>query len=164
MKKNLSVAAILSVIMIIVLRWQGSDLVTATSTGGILNLEFAGTPERLAELMSRWDLSVVKINIWLDFLFIVAYVLFLSVAAELCADKWPEQTVPRQAGYFFAKLAYLAGILDIAENLLMMQSIEGNYSITTLQLTFYFAMIKFMLAAIIIVYLLASLPFIIRKK
>lgn len=164
MKKNLSVATLLSVIMILVLRWQGSSLVTTTSTGGILNLEFAGTPERLAELLSRWDIMVVKINIWLDFLFIVAYVLFLSVAAEICAEKWPERSVPRQTGYFLAKLAYLAGMFDIAENLLMLQSIQGNYSNTSLQFTFYFAAIKFLLAGIIVVYLIASLPFIIRKK
>ncbi|MDB5210192.1 MAG: hypothetical protein JWQ30_1019 [Sediminibacterium sp.] len=164
MKKNISLAAFLTVVMIIVLRWQGNSLVNTTSPGGIVNLEFAYTPQRLLELLSHWDITAVKTNIWLDFLFIISYTLFLSVAAELCSERWPENSVPRQAGLFFAKMAYLAGIFDIAENLLMMQSIEGNYTITLLQFTFYFAAIKFVLAGIIVIYLLASLPFIIRKK
>ena len=164
MKKNLSVAALGSLLMIIVMRFQGGTLKTKDSPRGIIDLEFADTPQRLHELLSRWDISVVKMNIWLDFLFIVSYVLFLSIAAELCAEKWPEASVPRKAGLFFAKIAYVAGILDIAENLLMLQSIQGNYTNISLQLTFYCAATKFVLAALIIVYLVASIPFVIRKK
>ncbi|MEO8171804.1 MAG: hypothetical protein ABI581_01930 [Sediminibacterium sp.] len=164
MKKNISVAAILTVIMVIVMRWQGNALVNTVSPGGIINLEFADTPQRIQELLSRWDITTLKTNIWLDFLFIISYVLFLSVAAELCAERWPEDSLPRQAGLFFARMAYLAGMFDIIENLLMMQSIQGNYTVTSLQFTFYFAAIKFILAGIIVVYLIASLPFIIRKK
>ncbi|MES2372623.1 MAG: hypothetical protein V4557_08590 [Bacteroidota bacterium] len=164
MKKNISVAAILTVIMVIVMRWQGNALVNTISPGGIINLEFADTPQRLQELLSHWDIATIKTNIWLDFLFIVSYVLFLSVAAELCAERWPENSVPQQAGLFFARMAYLAGMLDVIENLLMLQSIQGNYTVTSLQFTFYFAAVKFLLAGVIIVYLIASLPFIIRKK
>ncbi len=164
MKKNLSVAALGSLLMIIVMRFQGATLKTTDSPRGIIDLEFADTPQRLHELLSRWDVSVVKMNIWLDFLFIVSYVLFLSIAAEICAEKWPEASVPRKAGMFFAKITYVAGILDIAENLLMLQSIQGNYTDISLQLTFYCAAAKFILVALIIIYLVASLPFVIRKK
>jgi hypothetical protein len=164
MKKNISVAAVLTVIMVIVMRWQGNALINTTSPGGIINLEFADTPQRLLELLSRWDITTVKTNIRLDFLFIISYVLFLSVAAELCAERWPDNSVPQQAGLFFARMAYLAGMFDVIENLLMLQSIQGNFTATSLQFTFYFAAIKFLLAGVIVVYLIASLPFIIRKK
>jgi hypothetical protein len=164
MKKNLSVAALGSLLMIVVMRFQGSSLKTTTSPRGIIDLEFANTPQRLHELLLRWDISVVKMNIWLDFLFIVSYVLFLSIAAGLCAEKWPERSVPRQAGLFFAKITYVAGILDIAENLLMLQSIQGNFTDVSLQLTFYCAAVKFILAALILIYLVGSIPFVIRKK
>ncbi len=45
MKKNISIAAILTVIMVIVMRWQGNALVNTISPGGIINLEFADTPQ-----------------------------------------------------------------------------------------------------------------------
>ena len=146
------------------MRWQGADLQNTVSLHGIVDLEFANTSQRLYELLSRWELSMVKMNIRLDFLFIVAYTLFFSIASESCAEKWPEKTVPRQAGFFFARVAYVAGVLDIAENLLMLQSINGNFTGVSLQITFYCAVIKFLLLAVIIIYLLASLPFVIRKK
>ena len=163
MKKNLSVAAVASVLMIVILRWQGSSLKTIHSPRAIVDLEFAGTPLRLYELLAGWDHSVVKVNIWLDFLFIVSYVLFLSVASELCAMKWGT-SIMREIGLTLIRVAYMAGILDIAENLLMLQAVDGNFTNPSLQLTYYFAAVKFILAAIIVIYILVSLPVALRKK
>ena len=162
MNKKLSVAAIASFLMFVALRWQGAGLKTNTSPRGIIDLEFADKPQRLQELLFNWDLSVVKINIWLDFLFIVSYVLFLSIASEICAMKWPAG-IMRQMGLTLIRVAYAAGILDIAENLFMLQSIDGNFTFTSLQLTYYCAAVKFTLAAIILLYLLVSMPVAIRK-
>lgn len=163
MKKNLFVAAIASVLMIVIMRWQGSSLKTINSPRAIVDLEFANTPLRLHELLPFWDISVVKVNIWLDFLFIVSYVLFLSIASELCAMEWPAG-IMRQMGLTLVRVAYMAGILDIAENLLMLQTLAGNFTVTSLQLTYYCAAVKFTLAAIIVLYLLVSLPVVIRKN
>jgi hypothetical protein len=163
MNKKLSVAAISTLIMIVIMRWQGSELVTSISPSAIVNLEFAKTKERLNELLINWDISVVKMNIWIDFLFIVSYVLFLSLSSTLTALKWPEGFM-RQIGFTFARVAFAAGILDIAENLLMLQSIGGNFTQVSLQLTYYCAAIKFTLAAMILLYLLISIPVIIRKS
>lgn len=163
MKKDISVAAIASVLMIAVLRWQGSSLQTVISPGAIIDLEFAKSQHRLVELLSVWNISVVTTNIWLDFLFIVAYTIFLSMASEFCAMKWPGG-IMQDMGHTLARVAYMAGILDIAENLLMLQSIAGNFTATSLQLTYYCAAVKFTLAAIILLYLLVSLPVVIRKN
>ena len=162
MHKKLSVVTIATLIMVIVMRWQGDKLKSSVSPGAIINLEFAKTPQRLNELMMNWDISMVKINIWLDFLFIVCYTLFLSIAATATALKWPEGLM-RQFGLTFARVAFAAGVLDISENLLMLQSIAGNFTNASLQLTYYCAAIKFTLAAIIFLYLLLSLPMVIRK-
>lgn len=162
MKKKLSVSAIAVLCMIICMRIQGSSLKTNTSPRAIVDLEFADTQPRLHELLMRWDISIVKMNIWLDFLFIVTYVLFLSIAAELTAIKWKEG-FGQKIGFWLARIAYLAGILDIAENLLMLQSVAGNYTDTSLQLTYYCAAVKFILAGLVVLYLLVSLPVSLRK-
>jgi hypothetical protein len=62
--------------------------------------------------------------------------------------KWPAG-IMRQAGLTLARVAYMAGILDIAENLLMLQTIGGNYTTASLSLTYYCAAVKFTLAAIV---------------
>jgi hypothetical protein len=163
MKKNLSVAAVATVVMIVLLRWQGSGLQTTISPHGIVDLEFAGSPLRLQQLVQAWHLSEAKVNIWLDFLFIVSYVMFLSIATELCAMKWPAG-IMREVGLTLIRVAYMAGLLDIAENLLMLQSLAGIFTTTSLQLTSYCAAVKFTLAALILVYLIVSLPVAIRKN
>lgn len=162
MHKKLSIAAIASLLMIFLLQWQGSVLKTQFSPRGIIDLEFADTPRRLHELLMGWDVSIVKINIWLDFLFIVSYVILLSLASEISALKYPLGFM-RETGLVMARLAYLAGVLDIAENLLMLQSINGNFTSASLQLTYYCALVKFLLAGLILVYLLISLPKLLRK-
>lgn len=163
MKKKFSVAAVSSLLMFIIMRVQGGSLKTAISPRAIVDLEFADTDARLHELLMNWDISVVKMNIWLDFLFIVAYVAFLSVSAEICAWKW-NNAILRNTGLWLARMAYLAGVLDLAENLLMLQSIAGHYNDASLQLTFYCAAIKFAMAGLVLVYLLVSLPVAIRKN
>jgi len=164
MKKNLSIAAISCMVMVVIMQWQGSSLKTPTAKRGILDLELARTPELLQTALSGWDLSVVKMNIWLDFAFIVTYVVFLSLAAETTAGKWGNIRWLSQTGLFLARAAYVAGVLDIAENLLMLKTISGSYDAISLQLTFYCAVVKFILAGLIIVYLFLSLPRMLRKN
>ena len=163
MKKKLSVSAIAVLLMIILMRVQGSSLKTSTSPRAIVDLEFADTPQKLQDLILHWDLSVVKMNIWLDFLFIVTYVLFLSIAAEFSAIKWGEG-IGQKIGFWMARIAYVAGVLDIAENLLMLQSVTGNFTGSSLRLTFYCAAVKFILAGLVLLYILISLPVSLRKN
>ena len=162
MKKNLSIAALATVIMFFILRWEGASLMSAISPRGIVDLEFADTPQRFNELMNSWNLSVVRGNIWLDFLFIVSYVLCLSMATEASAMKWPEGTI-RFIGFWLARAAYVAGVMDIAENLLMLQSIAGNVTVHSLHLTSYCAALKFFIVGILLLYLFLSLPMLLRK-
>lgn len=163
MKKNMSVSATATVLMILLLRWQGSSLQTIISPHGIVDLEFAATPLRLQQLLQVWKRSAVTANIWLDFLFIVSYVLFLSMSSEFCAMKWPAG-VMREVGHTLTRVSFIAGLLDIAENLLMLQSLSGNFTTTSLQLTSYCAAVKFTLAAVIIFYLVVSLPVVLKKN
>lgn len=163
MKKKLSFAGIASVILFMILRIQGSSLKTIISKRAIVDLEFANTTKRIQELFSVWNLQVVKMNIWIDFLFIIAYVSFLSIAAKTTALKW-QIYLFKQAGFLFSRLAFFVGLLDGCENILMLQTTAGSYTDTTLQLTFYCATFKFILAGLIVLYLLISLPYNWLKK
>ncbi|HEX3025100.1 MAG TPA: hypothetical protein VHP12_07805 [Chitinophagaceae bacterium] len=162
MKKKLSVAAVASVVMFIVLRIQGSELKTPISKKAIVDLEFADTVKRVQELFAVWNLQTVKINVWIDFLFIIAYVSFLSLAAKATAAKL-KMGFFKQAGIFFSRLAFVAGLLDVCENIFMLQTAAGNYTSVSLTLTFYCATFKFIFAALIILYLLIALTMLKKK-
>ncbi len=157
MKKNLSIAALFFLVMLVVMQWQGSALKSNNSKLGIVNLEFADTPAKLHQLLQNWDMAIVKMNIRLDFLFIIAYVAFFALSLMQVASMWAEGFM-RNTGMVLAGLIFAAGIFDIAENLLMLQSINGNYTDASLILTWYCAAIKFLVIAFALIYLLLSLP------
>lgn len=163
MNQKLLVAAFACILMMAALRWQGASLKTSASPKGIIELEMATQSRQVAVLMDTWDMSVVKMNIWIDFLFIVSYVAFLALASEAVSGKWKMQGM-KIIGLTLARVAVVAGILDIGENLLMLQTIAGNFTVLSLQMTHYFATIKFTLAAIVLIYLMISIPVSIRNS
>jgi hypothetical protein len=67
-------------------------------------------------------------------------------------------------GWLMARIALVAGVLDIAENLLMLQTIDQHYSPLSLSLTRNIALIKFSLVGIVLLYLLISIPNLFKKK
>lgn len=154
MKKNLIVSGTSALFIFIIMRFQGYPLITPISKKAIVDLEFADTSERLHELLSHWDLAIVKLNIWLDFLFIVAYVSFLAYASLAVTSKSGNEGKLQRTGIWMARVAFLAGVFDILENLLMLQSINGSYSDPSLILTYYCAAIKFFLIGVVISFLL----------
>ncbi len=163
MRQKLIVAAFACILMIATLQWQGANLKRNSSPRGIVELEMATQPRQVAFLMEVWDKSVVKMNIWIDFLFIVSYVAFLALACEAVSTKWENQNF-KIIGLTLARVAVVAGVLDIGENLLMLQTIAGNFTVVSLQMTHYFATIKFTLAAIVLIYLMISIPVSLRNN
>lgn len=141
--------------MVIVMRWQGAGLILPNTPSGILALEFANTPEKLGYVLSFWNKSTVQLNIYLDFLFIVAYTWFFVVASAISAIKW-QWSWMQLFGKMCIRLAFLAGILDIVENILMLQSVSGYYNSYSLHLTWYCAAIKFGIVILILSYILIT--------
>jgi hypothetical protein len=146
------------------LRLQGAGLITAISKLGIVDLELADTPARLSALLLAWNKTTVVNNILIDFLFIPSYALFLSLSCRQLSLRSHQKAVLK-AGTLIAKGVWLAALLDIIENLLMLASIHGYYSSSSLELTCWVAMIKFSLLAIAILFLLSvSIHSLFKKK
>ncbi|MBL0884511.1 MAG: hypothetical protein IBJ16_14410 [Chitinophagaceae bacterium] len=151
----LLLSALFSLILIFVLRWQGKELITALTPNGILALEFANTPEKLATVLSIWNKQAVQNNILLDFLFVIAYTAFFIFGVANSAVQWTNRFM-QQLGATGIRMAFLAGILDVVENILMLQSINGYYSLWSLQLTWYCAAIKFGIVILLLLFMLLT--------
>jgi hypothetical protein len=148
MKRNLLITFLFLVVMFIAMRWQGSGLVTPQSPKGILDLEFAKTSERFHQLQLFWSYETVLQNIYLDFLFIIAYTWFFVTACK---------AVDNIRSNLSSGLAISAGAFDVLENFLMILVWNGRFEPGLLQIVYYAAAIKFLLAGIVIGYLILSL-------
>lgn len=160
MKRNLLISFLLVVVMIGVMRWQGSALVTPISPKGILDLEFARTEARLQQLLLFWKQSVVVNNIYLDFLFVAAYGWFLVTACRYINSKtgWTKSTG------IFSSLAMAAALFDVFENFLLLLILNGRFKPALLEVVFYAALIKFLFAGVVVLFLLLAWPFTLRRR
>jgi len=160
MKRKLLISFLVLILMIFLMRWQGNSLNTPQSKHGIVDLEFAKTGERLSQLRLFWNHSDVVENIFLDFLFIAAYTWFFVTACNFVKEKNPWL----YWGKNFSGIAIAAGLFDVCENFLMLLVWNGRFGPGVLQIVYYCAAIKFILAAIVILYLLISIPFALKSK
>jgi hypothetical protein len=146
------------IIMVVVMQKQGHVLVTPASNHGILDLEFARNGGRLKQLSLFWNPHDVRMNIYLDFVFILAYTLFFVTACNWIRIKKGWIKVSQT----FTGIAVAAGLFDICENFLMLMVMNGRFDPWVLQIVFYCAAIKFIFAGAVILFILAS--FFIRSK
>ena len=163
MKTRLIVFGSLTALFFFILRIQGANLITEATPYGIVNLEFASTAEELNAVLFGWPNADVKANIYIDFVFIPFYVLFFSTAALACSQAWVSSSM-QSAGKSLSKAVYFAGVLDLIENKIMLDSFAGSFSDFTLMLTNWCAGAKFLLLLVVMLYIVISIPFIFFYK
>jgi hypothetical protein len=162
----LFIALLATVVMGWWLRVQGHELVIKGQTPmGIVDLEFAWNKDKVLEVLGYWSGGLVPIaekNIYWDFLFIIAYSAFLSLACRQLAQRssgwWA------RSGEKLSRMALAAGTFDVAENALMLLSIHGEPNNYTAAITATFAGFKFLLIILIILYLVAGRLALVFKK
>ena len=142
------------------MRYQGQSLVTPVSPKGILDFEFARTAERFMQLRLFLNPASFRTNIYLDFLFIGAYVWFLASACGWVKEKTGKESWSN----VFTTVAISAGFFDICENFLLILIFDGKFDPSVLEIVFYCALIKFILAGLVVIYLLVSIPALFKRK
>jgi hypothetical protein len=115
MKRSLLSSLIAFLIMLIIMRVQGAPI-AARVPGGILGLEFAWYDLVFEGKLLFIEHRIVILNIWLDFLFILAYTCFLVTACKAVGDRSGKTGAAR----FFARVVLLAGVFDVVENVAML--------------------------------------------
>ena len=155
MKRKWLLSFFAMLLMIFVMRWQGQTLVTEVSPRGIIDLEFARTTARLQQLQQAWSLKYLQLNILLDFVFIGAYTFFF-VTTAIRIKKGRDWT---RFGYAFVWLAFVAGLLDVVENILMYLAFTKSVGASSFNLIYYCALGKFNLIALLLLYFAISLFF-----
>ncbi len=117
---QLTVMAAVSFLLIVILTLLFSTILRLPKYS-ILDFEFSFDARRALLILNSWgDLDQQKAikGLYLDFLYITAYSLFFFSLGLLMAHhlEWPLKTM----GYSLPFLAFIAGGLDILENLLLL--------------------------------------------
>lgn len=154
-------------------RLQAARSLTENTPFGIVSLELASDGPRIEEIVSAWRseelVATAKRSIWVDFPFLLAYSSFLALLTLFLRRKLnalATQPPPVEKGWFdklcalhwkllpgVALAFWLAGALDLVENLLLLRLLNG----ATSPAASWFATAKFALLAVGVVILALTL-------
>jgi hypothetical protein len=129
---------------------------------GIVGFEFAWDEAGAAEIVDDWGDKggdAARLSLWLDFLYLIAYATFLTLAVGGVRERAEQRGLRRIAAAGAAVIAFpaAAASFDALEDVCLLIALDGNGGDTAPMLAAVFASIKFVLAAVAIVYVVAGL-------
>lgn len=155
-----------TIAMMVVMAKTGATLKTDAAPMGILDLEFAYSPNKTTPIINSWiqtdNISAAKVNTYWDFLFLFFYAGFLFLACKKIATNINGPAA--KAGNLIAKAAILAGFLDVFENAGMLLTLNNQGSSAIAFATTFFSVIKWGLVIIAVLYVLTGLLVLAYRK
>ncbi|SOB76865.1 hypothetical protein SAMN04488490_2598 [Marinobacter sp. LV10R510-11A] len=124
--KSLKACLIATVLLLAALVLINQPLKTGSAHQGIVSYQLAGSAEQALAIVQSWGedgLQWAKISLWVDFLFIPIYCITLILLTRRCTLDRPgirERTTAR----WIRTLFIVAGLADIAENVLLLNNLE----------------------------------------
>jgi hypothetical protein len=139
-----------------------------TGGPGILPFELAGGQDRADEILSEWGedgQDAARESLWIDFGFLLAYGIFLSLALAATRDLARERDWRRLAAIGGAVVSFgaLGAAFDALEDVCLLLTLDGAGAAFPLLATI-FAACKFILLTAAIVYLLVGLAMRLRSR
>ncbi len=160
LNKLIALFSIATATMIYIMATTGAPLNTNATPAGILNAEFAYNTIKATIVYQTWQnediLKAAYTNTYWDFVFLICYsglmyLLCKFVYRKLRPSKW------QHAAAVLSKLAFIAALLDIVENVFMFTIFNNSYSNVGLMVMFAASLIKWTIVFILIIYLSISL-------
>jgi hypothetical protein len=149
---------ICTIVMMAVMMLQGAPLkINEISPRGIVSMELARTVTRATLIYQTWYPTLVDLainNTFIDFIFILCYGSFLFSSSYLMLKK--NEGFIRKINKWICAAALVAPFFDVIENLLMFRTLSGHFSKEVIASTFFFASVKFFLAALTVFFVIFS--------
>lgn len=144
----------------------GRPLRTEAAPGAIVSFELARTPEAAAQMVASWEavpgaLAAARTTLWLDYLFLLAYPVWLSLVCSSVARHSPERTAA--FGGVSAWTVLAAAPLDAVENAALLR-VLSDPSTPWPQLAWWCAVAKFALVILALGYIALAGPRALRRR
>jgi hypothetical protein len=156
-----------TMLLFFVMQWHGKPLSQLPTTkGGIVSLEFAKTKQRADEIVKEWRRHGLQMhairNTYIDYLFIFFYSLFLFAANWMISlkQKNPYKTISQAIAFF----SLTAALFDVIENFFLFKMLAFSCTDAEINSTWWLAAVKFLLAAIAVLWILINLLYFIIAK
>jgi hypothetical protein len=133
-----------------------------TGGPGILGFEYAGSEDSAAKILADWGdkgQDAARASLWLDYLYLISYAVFLTLAVAAVRDLAEQRGLRRIAVIGVAVIAFPASgaAFDAIEDVGLLLALDGHGGDAAPRLAAICASFKFVLITASIVYLLAGL-------
>ena len=166
---SISVPKVFAICVVITLGWlvfMGMS-VKPLNSQQIVAFELAKTPEVAVNILTDWRennlIANAKRGIYLDFVFLVLYSLSIALGC-LVVSNFTGNHFLIQLGCRFSKIALLAGSSDVIENIAMLRTLSGAISEQTTAVAYWFAVVKFSIVIVLLLFVLTCLIFGVMRK
>jgi hypothetical protein len=130
-KRAFWTAVLITIIVLVAMNIAGASLTTVASPAGIISFEFAGSVGKAGCMMASWGADgrvVAAFSLGLDYLFLVAYSVAISLGCVLVAGAaFNNSGTGAWLGVIFAWAQFAAAALDAVENYGLMRVVLGSH-------------------------------------
>lgn len=167
-KKRITLLLLITVVInIITIRIFDTPLKNEICKNGIISFELAKDLDKTVSILNSWDTNA-KINMSLslgfDFLFLLVYSSFIALLIfNINNSLWKNKPFYK-FGTLLIILIFIAAFFDIIENIALIKLLLGDLQQYWASVAYYFAVIKFVIVLICIVYLLINWLLLLLKK
>jgi len=167
-KKRLIVISLIFLIgFIVLMRFFDAPLKNDVCPNGIVSFELAKTVSNSEAIINSWDAKALlsaKNSMATDFLFLMVYSFFISLIIHILNNRVWKKGAVYQLGILICWSVFLAAFFDVIENIALLKLLYGDLQQLWSSIAYYFAMMKFGLLAIGILFALMSLVALPLKK
>jgi hypothetical protein len=166
-KRGLILLAIATIAFTVILELIDPSHVSHGPT--ILDLEFAGTRQRAAQIMAEWGArgrSAAHLSLLLDYGYMLSYGLFFALAGFAIRDTARSQGWRRlaAAGVVVPFFALAAAMFDASENVALLFTLAGRGGSFAPPFATVCSAIKFILIGVAILYVLCGVGLRVRPR
>ena len=168
-RKGHYILFILLLIAIVVMRYFDSFLITEISPNGIVSFELAKELSGSKQIINSWDTiakNAAGLSLGFDFLFLMIYSSFISMLIYNLNKRLFLKTSYHAWQFIIFLIPFIAAFFDIIENIALIKLLLGDLNQIWSSMAFYFALVKFGLLSLGIVYILTGglILIFIKKK
>ncbi len=125
--------------------------------GNIVQFELAHSVDVADKIIQDWGAAGIEqaiLSIYLDFVFLILYSWAIGLGCRVAAE-FSDIQLFKDSSIFFMRASWFAGTCDLIENFSMLFTLShlNEFSVS---MSFYFAVIKFLIVAIALIFILLT--------
>ena len=150
------------------MRYLDSEIQNNETAQGIISFELAKDLSKSEAILNAWNMeskTAAGMSLGFDFLFLLVYSLFISILIDTLNERLWKHTKIYTIGVILIWCMFLAALFDMIENVALIKLLLGDLQQKWSSIAYYFAISKFSLLFIGILFIvLNSIISLFKKK